>query len=171
VSTARKRVPSRPAAGRKSPPDDAPWLAAIDTNVLVYAEGEGDAARCAAARRLVAALPAAAVVLPVQALGELHRVLVRKARRNATEAAAALQSWADAFTVADSSWAAMQSALDLCSAHQLQVWDALMIAVAAEHRCRLLLSEDMQAGFIWRGVTVVNPFDAKTDPLLADLLR
>jgi hypothetical protein len=35
---------------------------------------------------------------------------------------------------------------------------------------RLLLSEDIQAGFTWRGVTVVNPFAAQPSPLLKGLL-
>jgi len=42
--------------------------------------------------------------------------------------------------------------------------------VAAENRCRLLLSEDFQNGFTWRGVTVVNPFATQQSPLLEDLL-
>jgi hypothetical protein len=34
----------------------------------------------------------------------------------------------------------------------------------------LALSEDMQDGFSWRGVTVVNPFASKRHPLLDGLL-
>jgi len=45
-----------------------------------------------------------------------------------------------------------------------------MMSVAAEAGCRLLLSEDLQDGFTWRGVTVVNPFAAERHPLLAALL-
>ena len=37
-------------------------------------------------------------------------------------------------------------------------------------RCRLLLSEDLQEGFTWRGVTVVNPFAPTLHPVLAALL-
>ena len=35
----------------------------------------------------------------------------------------------------------------------------------------MLLSGDMQDGFVWRGVTVVNPFAATPHPMLVDLLR
>lgn len=143
---------------------------ALDTNVLVYAEGEGDARRCRAARDVLAALPGELVVLPVQVLGELHRVLTLKMRRPPQQAAAALMSWADAFAVAETTWPALQSALDLSAAHRLPTWDALILAVAAEQRCRLLLSEDYQPGFTWRGVTVVNPFAGSRHPALADLL-
>ena len=55
---------------------------ALDTNVLVYAEGFGDAARCLAARKLMAQLIEQDVVLPAQTLGELSRVLTTKAGRS-----------------------------------------------------------------------------------------
>ena len=59
-----------------------PVVMAIDTNVLVYAEGEGDAARCASAQKLLARVQPTAVVLPVQVLGELHRVMTGRFRRD-----------------------------------------------------------------------------------------
>ena len=64
----------------------------------------------------------------------------------------------------------MLAAADLAADRRLGIWDSLMVAVAAEGDCRLLLSEDMQDGFSWRGVTVVNPFAAKRHPLLDALL-
>ncbi len=143
---------------------------AIDTNVLVYAEGQGDRARCETARRVLAGLPPQSVLLPVQVLGELARVLTQRFRLDAGEVRERVLSWVDAFRTADSTWPALQSALDLQAAHGLVTWDALILSVAAEQRCRLLLSEDFQPGFTWRGVTVVNPFDAVPHPLLRDAL-
>jgi predicted nucleic acid-binding protein len=64
-----------------------------------------------------------------------------------------------------------EDALTLASTHQLQFWDALILATAADAGCRILLSEDMSDGFVWRGCTVVNPFAEPTHPLLADALR
>jgi predicted nucleic acid-binding protein len=78
--------------------------------------------------------------------------------------------WADCFEVQDSTWPAFAAALDLTVDHQLPMWDALILAVTAESRCRLLLSEDFQNGFTWRGVTVVNPFNPPVSPLLTGLL-
>jgi predicted nucleic acid-binding protein len=46
-----------------------------------------------------------------------------------------------------------------------------MVAAAGEAGCRLLLSEDLQDGFVWGGVTVVNPFAPALHPWLADLLN
>ena len=142
---------------------------ALDTNILAYAEGLGDAARCTAARQLIERLPSDQALLPAQTLGELFGMLTAKARRTPAQARDAVLSWADTFDVADSTWPAFQSAFDLTVDHQLPMWDALILAVTAEQRCRLLLSEDFQDGFTWGGVTVVNPFASPRSPLLADL--
>jgi len=143
---------------------------ALDTNILAYAEGVGDESRCTSAIRLIEQLPAELVVLPAQTLGELFRVLVWKARREARLTRETIMTWADSFEVADSTWSAFQAAIDLAIDHQFQIWDALILAVAAGNRCRLLLSEDLQSGFIWRGVTVVDPFAEPSSPLLVNFL-
>jgi predicted nucleic acid-binding protein len=119
---------------------------------------------------LVERLPLGEVIIPAQTLGELSRVLLSKAKRSAEDTRSAVLSWADTFSVADSTWPAFQAALDLNVDHKLQIWDALILAVAAEQHCRILLSEDMHAGFTWRGVTLVNPFAPEQDPLLEQLL-
>jgi len=144
---------------------------ALDTNILAYAEGVGDAERCAGAIKLVEDLPAEAVLLPAQTIGELFRILVSKAKREKGLAREAIMSWADSFEVADSSWSSFQSAIDLAIDHGLRIWDALIMAVAAENRCRLLLSEDLQNGFTWRGLTVVNPFAAESSRWLDTALN
>ena len=46
-----------------------------------------------------------------------------------------------------------------------------MLSAAGEARCRLLLSEDLQEGFTWGGVTVANPFAATPHPLLQAATR
>jgi predicted nucleic acid-binding protein len=143
---------------------------ALDTNVLAYAEGVGDAKRCKAARDCIARLPGPWVVIPTQTLGELHRVLTGKAGRSAAEAKAAILSWTDAYDVADSTFDALRAALDLAADHHMPIWDALILSVATDQQCRLLLSEDFQHGFTWSGVTVVNPFHLPQHPLLAAAL-
>src|ERR1035437_8447201 len=140
---------------------------ALDTNVLAYAEGINDAERKAASLQLIESLPQDEVVVPVQALGELYNVLTRKAGRSTESACAAILSWSDAFLSAETSVWAMMAATGLAADHRLSIWDAVILAVASEARCRLLLSEDMQDGFTWNGVTVVNPYLAQENPLLA----
>lgn len=144
---------------------------ALDTNVMAYAEGVGDSKRCRAARSLIARLPGHLLVVPAQTLGELHRVLIGKAGRAPTQARVAILSWADAFDVADSTFEALRAALDLAVDHQMPIWDALILSVAADQKCRLLLSEDFQHGFTWRGVTVLDPFQTPQHALLAALIQ
>jgi predicted nucleic acid-binding protein len=62
------------------------------------------------------------------------------------------------------------AATDLATHHRLGIWDSVVLSGAAAAGCRLLLSEDLQQGFTWSGVTVVNPFSQVKDELLAALL-
>jgi len=143
---------------------------ALDTNFLACAEGVNGADRRAVALDLVRRLPAGSAVIPVQVLGELFNVVVRKAGRSRNEVREALQGWRDAFPVADTTAEAMQAAVDLATDHKFGIWDAVILSVSSQAGCRLLLSEDMQEGFTWGGVTVVNPFAATRHALLEALL-
>ncbi|MSP83128.1 MAG: PIN domain-containing protein [Alphaproteobacteria bacterium] len=143
---------------------------ALDTNVIAYAEGVGDSRRCRVARDLVGRLPGHRVVIPTQVLGELHRVLAGKVGRAPDDARAAILGWADAFEVVDSTVGALRAALDLATDHKLPIWDALILSVAADQQCHLLLSEDFQKDFTWRGVTVLDPFSSPRHALLAAVL-
>jgi predicted nucleic acid-binding protein len=64
----------------------------------------------------------------------------------------------------------MLAAADLATDHQFSIWDAVILSVASQSGCRLLLSEDLQDGFTWGGVTVANPFAARRHALLESLL-
>jgi len=61
-------------------------------------------------------------------------------------------------------------AAELAATHRLNFWDAVVLASSAEAGCRLLLSENLQPGFIWNAVTVANPFATPKHPLLQNLL-
>ncbi|HEY7388731.1 MAG TPA: PIN domain-containing protein [Bryobacteraceae bacterium] len=143
---------------------------ALDTNVLAYAEGANGAAMRDKALEVIQRLPQGTIVLPAQTLGELFNVLVRTARRQPARARAALLSWCDAYSIVETSAKVMVNATDLASDHGLSIWDSVVLAASAEAGCRLLLSEDLQEGFTWRGVTVTNPFAPMIHPLLKSLL-
>lgn len=143
---------------------------AFDTNVLAYAEGVNDEGKRAIALQLVRQLPQDAAVIPVQVLGELFNVLVRKAGRSRTDARDALLAWRDTFATIETAPEIMLAAADLATDHGLSIWDAVVLSAASQAGCRLLLSEDLQDGFTWGGVTVVNPFTLPRHPLLEALL-
>ncbi|HEX4366768.1 MAG TPA: PIN domain-containing protein [Rhodopila sp.] len=131
---------------------------ALDTNILVYAEGVNGVERQALAMRILRDLEADDIIIPAQALAELFTVLTRKARRPAAEVRNAVLGWHDACLVADTSSSVLLDAMELATSHQFSMWDAIMLAAAAGSGCRWLFSEDMQDGFTWRGTTIRNPF-------------
>jgi predicted nucleic acid-binding protein len=143
---------------------------ALDTNILAYVEGVNGATKKNAALQVVRQLDQNAVIVPVQALGELFHVLVRKAGRTPSKARAAVLGWQDACATVETSAGIMLAATDLATDHRLSIWDAVIFSAAAESGCRLLLSEDLQDGFTWQGVTVANPFASPPHPLLQAVL-
>ena len=145
-------------------------LVAIDTNVLVYAEGVNGKARQREALALVGMLADEQTLIQVQVLGELFNVLTRKAGQSRAEARMAVLRWSDTFPLIETSSSVLLLAMDLCADHQLATWHAVALSAAADAGCRLLLSEDLQDGFTWSGVTVANPFASPRHPLLEAML-
>jgi predicted nucleic acid-binding protein len=143
---------------------------ALDTNILAYAEGVNGAPKKKTALEIVGKLPVEGTFVPVQVLGELFHVLVRKAGRSPEKARAATLGWQDSFSLIETSPAVLLAATDLAARHGFGIWDAVIFAASASAGCRLLLSEDLQNGFTWSGVTVANPFAAVKHPLLDVLL-
>jgi predicted nucleic acid-binding protein len=144
---------------------------ALDTNILVYAEGINGPEKKVAAIDLLRKLPTGGAVLPVQTLGELFNLLVRKAGRSRAGAQTTILGWLDAFPVVETSPEVVMSAVNVATDHRLGIWDAVIMAASARAGCRLLLSEDLQDGFTWSGLTVTNPFSPAPHVLLAALIN
>jgi predicted nucleic acid-binding protein len=150
---------------------------ALDTNVLAYADGlarqPADAAKVLQARRLIDALPAVGVrpVIALQSLAELHSILVRKGGLRPSEAREKVAAWRDLARPIATDETLFDNALDLAAAHAVHIYDAIIMAAAVAADCDLLVSEDLQDGFLWRGLAVTNPFGPRPDPRLAELLR
>lgn len=144
---------------------------ALDTNILASAEGVNSADMQRKALDILRRLPRQKVVLPVQVLGELFLVLLRKGQRPPEEARSIVLRWRNSSaTLVDTTAEIMMAATDLVVTHRLSVWNSVLLCAAADADCSLLLSQDLQDGFVWRGVTVINPFSASPNPLLAALL-
>jgi predicted nucleic acid-binding protein len=145
-------------------------LVALDTNILVYAEGINGQQKQHAAQVVVGRLAPESTLLPLQVLEELFNALLVKGKRSRAAARNAVQRWGDSFPLIETSSSALLLAMDLAADHQLRFWDAVVLSAAADASCRLLLSEDLQDGFTWSGVTVANPFSAARHPLLDAVL-
>ena len=148
---------------------------ALDSNILVYLAGvsrtAADDHKVAIVRDIIARLAiSASLIAPAQTLGELF-VVLRRAGVAAAEARAILIEFADGFGTAATEVRTTLAATDLAVDHKLQFWDALIVTAAADAGCTLLLSEDMQDGFVTRGMTIASPFADVTHPKLASLLE
>ena len=144
---------------------------ALDSNVLAYADGVNGAERQKIARKILEAIVVEDLVIPAQCLGELYRVLTGKAGWTAQEATDAVFQWRQLAVTEPTTEAVIDGALDLISRHPHQIWDAIVISAAVTAGCRVLLSQDMQDGFVYRGLTIVNPFAERLHPLLASWLE
>lgn len=144
---------------------------ALDTNILVYAEGAGPDVRCDQARRLLTGLSGRSMVLPTQVLGEFYNVLTRKARLPSATALDRAEHWSSLLELVAPDEETVLSGLQLAVRARLQVWDAIVISTASQARCDILLTEDLQDGFVHGGVTLIDPFAPTPHPLLADALQ
>ena len=103
---------------------------ALDTNVLVYAEGINDAEKRDLALDLVRSLSGSDTFIPVQVLGELFNVLVRKAGRSQADARDALLGWRDTYSTIDTTAEVLLTATDLAGDHGLGIWDTIVLSSA-----------------------------------------
>jgi predicted nucleic acid-binding protein len=155
---------------------------AIDTSFFVYAQSVGfspgdrvpglprDRRKVEIAMALLPRLARPGVVVtPAQVLGELFTVLVRKAGRPAAAARAAVLAWRGVSAVQPTTEAVLLDAFDLAAERGLQVWDAVVVAAAAEAGCAFLMVEDAAVRRLGahRGVQMVDPFAEDLPPLLA----
>ena len=132
----------------------------VDTNVFVYAYDQSAGRKHDIARDLIVELwGSRAGCLSVQVLQELFVALTREIPRplSAREAGALIED----FTV----WPLhAPTARDVFHAIHLHErtgtasWDAMILTSARSLGCRILYSEDLNAGQRYEGVLVVNPF-------------
>jgi predicted nucleic acid-binding protein len=144
---------------------------AVDSNVLIYAEGAEDDWRQGLALALLNQLGTANILLPLQAAGETLNWLIRKAKLSRGEAVSRIVVWLRACRLQDTSVAVVEAAQELVRDHGFQVWDAVILAAASAGSASVLLSEDMHDGFEWRGVTIINPFSPQPAPIIRLLIR
>jgi predicted nucleic acid-binding protein len=98
-------------------------------------------------------------------------LLVRKRKQAPAQARIAILAWRDAYGLIETSEGVLVAAIELAATHRFSFWDAVVLTSASEGGCRLLLSEGLQEGFAWNGVTVANPFAASPNPLLLSFLK
>jgi len=128
-------------------------IAFFDTNILIYAQQQGEKAEKARA------LLAEGGKISVQVLNEFVAVAYRKLAKNWSEIEAALADVLDLLDPpAPLTLELHQAARALARDHGLSFYDALIVAAALAAGCEALFSEDLQDGRSFGGLKIVNPF-------------
>ncbi len=129
----------------------------LDTNVVVYAF---DAADPAKQRAAIAVLKSGRrLVVSTQVLVETWWVLTRRLERPLSEdsASEAIGEFCR-LPVVSTDPDLVRRAITTSRRWQLAVWDALIVEAARSSGCDRVLTEDLQDGQDFDGVTVENPF-------------
>jgi len=125
----------------------------LDTNVVVYLMS-GDAAKASKAESLIAS----GGVISVQVLNEFTSVARRKLSLNWAEIGDVLEALKANLEIVPVTLGVHERAVALASAHELNIYDASIVAAALENNCEAVLSEDMQHGQKFEGLRIHNPF-------------
>jgi predicted nucleic acid-binding protein len=129
----------------------------VDTNVLVYLFDDHEAQKQRRANDVLREL--GRFVLSAQVLGEFYVTVTRKLRSPLSPAlATSLVSDFAAGPVIQLDSALVRAAIDSSERSQLSYWDALIIEAAVAGGCDRILTEDLDAGSVIRGVEIVDPF-------------
>lgn len=132
----------------------------FDTNVLIYADDQADAARAVKAQELIAAaLRSSTGVISTQVLQEYFVVATRKLGVAPAVARRKVELFAN-LEVVVVDLAVILAAIDLHRLHAISFWDALIVQAAAAAGCATLLTQDLQHGQVLQGVRITDPFAA-----------
>lgn len=146
-------------------------LYALDSNIILYSEGVNDKARQITALRLIESIGTENIVVSFQALGESMNRLTKGSTLSKAEAAALLDPWVHSTRIQATTRKVFTGATELFARYGLQIWDAIILSSASVSGAQILFSEDMQSGFTWRDVTVLNPFADTPDLIVQELLK
>ncbi len=142
---------------------------ALDSNILLYAELEPGSEKGKRAIDIIVRADRDGVI-PAQCLGEFLRVVQRRAPASFPEALKQVALYRAAFLTPPTTDEAIAAAADVAHSHGLQIWDAVICAVAERSGAKALLTEDLQDGRTLQGLRFINPFEPGNAALIDTLL-
>lgn len=131
----------------------------VDTNILLYAVSTA-ADEATKSSTAIAILDREDLVLSAQVLQEFYAQATRPTRPDALShdvAVALIESWLR-FSVVETTVQLILDALSSTRRWRISFWDAAIVEAARAGGCSTLLTEDLQGGMNFAGVTVDNPF-------------
>jgi predicted nucleic acid-binding protein len=132
----------------------------IDTNIIIYANDTRDAAKQTFALNLIAdAIRENTGVISIQVLQEYANVALTKLGQRQEMVLRQLALLENIHVVTPTP-AMVRRSVELRSLYGISFWDAGIVAAAEHAGCARILSEDLNTGQFYGGVTVTNPFAA-----------
>jgi predicted nucleic acid-binding protein len=130
----------------------------LDTNILAYGDDRSEPTKQRTALNLIKEHRQLRTgVVSLQILQEYFVVVTKKLNLDPTIARNKVEIYSK-FQVAEPAVSDILAAIDIHRLHGFSYYDALVLRMAKQTGCRVLLTEDMQHGRDFDGVRIVNPF-------------
>ena len=132
----------------------------LDTNILVYAYDESESEKQTTAQALLTrGIEREEAVLSTQVLSEFFVVVTRriKAPLSANQAEQVIDLLS-ILPVVEVDLKLVKRAVSVHGELQISYWDSLIISAAERAGCTKIQSEDLNAGQVYLGARVENPF-------------
>jgi predicted nucleic acid-binding protein len=128
----------------------------LDTNIIVYAYSVDSVEKCRIARTLIESGNA---VISAQVLNEYCNTTRRKYPLLFDRVETTLRELSELVEIHDLTQSLSQHAVQLTRRYGYSFYDSLIVASALAAECAVLISEDMQHGFLVDGqLRIENPF-------------
>lgn len=132
----------------------------IDTNILIYSIDKFDKSKQKKARALLKEIAVSDTgVISTQVLQEFYVAATKKLNAAPLIVKEIINGF-EKFEVVQITVEIIKDAMDVSLLNKISYWDALIIASAETAKCTALITEDLIAGQIIRGVKIINPFQA-----------
>jgi predicted nucleic acid-binding protein len=137
----------------------------LDTNLLVYTIDNRDVLKKNEARSILKkVVDSHQPVISTQVIKEFYVVATTKLKADQILVKQIIHNFHN-MEIVNNDLDLIEQAVDISLVSQLSFWDSLIIAAAEKAGCELIFSEDLNAGQIYRGVSLVNPFEENNGSL------
>jgi predicted nucleic acid-binding protein len=129
----------------------------IDTNILIYCIDKFDKSKQKKARTLLKEITLEdAGVISTQVLQEFYVAATKKLNADPLIVKEIINSF-EKFEVVQITVEMIKDAIDVSLLNKISFWDSLIVVSAETAKCTALITEDLNAGQIIKGVKIINP--------------
>lgn len=130
----------------------------IDTNIFVYSIDTKDLVKQAKAREILKKIiDEHLAVISTQVVKEFYVTATTKLKLDPIIAKSIIHNFHN-MEMIQNDLDLIEQAIDISILSQISFWDSLIVAAAEKANCEYVFSEDLNAGQVFRGVKVLNPF-------------